>query len=475
MTTPIKKAERLADQYFDSALSLAASRELSGAAELLRACLKIRKDHPQARDLLGLVLYEAGEVGEALTQWIISRDLLPEGELAARYIDEVQRDTGRLRQLEGALIHYNRALENCREGHDDLAAVELRRALNQNPNLVKAWQLQALIDIRNSRFAQARRMVRRAYRIDAGSEETRHLLRLIDQESRSREERLTRAERRAEKKEEKENSRIGRAKLSPVNRSFFNILIGAALGLLATWVLFVPARLRSMNSQMNRRIVEYTNTIAGHEQQIRSLQGQIAEMTDVAEKAQADLEVSGRAADSYVLLLQAYEAYSKEDFEAAGDAIVGVDETLLAEEAQEIYNSIINEVTENAYTLFSEKGLSAFDNGDYAASIPLLEKAVALQEDDYTVLNRLAHAYRYTGDAANALKYFQKIVDLYPDSRRAESVMRYLEEMKDLVEQQGGTVPAETDGGAQDAGGAGDAAETAEQETGGEDQTDDEG
>lgn len=424
---------RLADLHYNRGLAAATDRDMTAAVTELSTALTIRRDHTQARDLLGLVYYETGQAARALEQWIISRELDPAGELSARYIDDMQHDAGRLRAMESALVRYNRALHSCRSGHDDAAAVELRRSLTQNPKLLVAWQLLALVEAHRGRLTQAERMLRRAAAIDIGSGLTQHLKKLVSGERGTQEERRGRVL--PGRKKEKEEGAIRNTgnRRSFLNTNLFNILIGAAVGIMGTWALLTPAKVRETKNEMNARIVEYTNTVTEQKEQIGILQDRVATLQQAVADAEEASETSERRAKSYRGLLNVYKAYGENDIETAGRAVLDIDESLLDDEALAIYNEIKGPVTAQAYDMFSEEGLFAFDGGNFSEAIPLLEMAVSIRNDDYITLNRLAHAYRYTNDPANALKYFQAIVDTFPDSPESESVQGYLEEMKNAL------------------------------------------
>lgn len=49
-----------------------------------------------ARNLLGLVYFETGEVVEALTEWVISKNYQPRDNAASRYLNEIQNNPSRL-------------------------------------------------------------------------------------------------------------------------------------------------------------------------------------------------------------------------------------------------------------------------------------------------------------------------------------------------------------------------------------------
>ena len=68
-----KKVEYLSKLYYNQGLEKASIRDLSGAVNCLKQSLTFNKRNIQARNLLGLVYFETGEVVAALSEWVISR------------------------------------------------------------------------------------------------------------------------------------------------------------------------------------------------------------------------------------------------------------------------------------------------------------------------------------------------------------------------------------------------------------------
>ena len=90
------KNRQVANSYYNLGLEKAKIRDLSGAAQCLKKSLHFSKYQTDARNLLGLIYYENGEVADALVQWVISLNLQPENNLADHYLDEIQRKPGQL-------------------------------------------------------------------------------------------------------------------------------------------------------------------------------------------------------------------------------------------------------------------------------------------------------------------------------------------------------------------------------------------
>ena len=91
-----EKAYLLSNLYYNQGLEKAEIRDLSGSIDLLKRSLKFNKLNIQARNLLGLVYFETGEAVSALSEWVISKNIMPEGNIAAEYIDRLQANANKL-------------------------------------------------------------------------------------------------------------------------------------------------------------------------------------------------------------------------------------------------------------------------------------------------------------------------------------------------------------------------------------------
>ncbi|MDD6057144.1 MAG: hypothetical protein PUB98_02620, partial [Clostridiales bacterium] len=91
-----KKILHASNAYYNDALRKVGVRDLSGAIENLRASLRLNKLNRDARNLLGLIYFEMGEVVSALTEWVISKNYHPNDNIASGYLDEIQSNPKRL-------------------------------------------------------------------------------------------------------------------------------------------------------------------------------------------------------------------------------------------------------------------------------------------------------------------------------------------------------------------------------------------
>jgi len=101
----------LSCNLYNKGLTLAKQRDLSGAISVLNKSIEFNKNNIMARNLLGLVYFEIGYIGDALRHWVISSSQVKENNDAIEYIDRLQKHSRQLEQLGDAVKIYNQALD----------------------------------------------------------------------------------------------------------------------------------------------------------------------------------------------------------------------------------------------------------------------------------------------------------------------------------------------------------------------------
>ena len=164
-----RKVVRTSNTYYNIGLEKARVRDLSGAAVYLKKSLDLYKKNTDARNLLGLVYYELGETVDALAEWVISKNLQPEDNLAAEYLRQLQSRQSRLNQMNQTLRKFNQALYYARHDSQDLALLQAKKVINMNPRFVKAYQLLGLLYLKKEEYAKAEKTLKTALTIDVGN------------------------------------------------------------------------------------------------------------------------------------------------------------------------------------------------------------------------------------------------------------------------------------------------------------------
>ena len=342
-----KKVDYLSKLYYNQGLEKASIRELSGAISCLKQSLAYDKRNIRARNLLGLVYFETGEVVAALSEWVISKNIQKNRNLASEYIAKLQANQNKLDTINESIKKYNNALAMCREGHEDMAAIRLKKILSQNPKLIKGYHLLALIQMKNQEWNKARRTLKKAARIDKTNTTTLRFLREVDEQ--------TGVTTKIEKKrkglfgnEKAENDNIsGEIVVRPSSykeRSrvslFFTMVLGFAAGAAAFWLLVLPAVKQDIYREANQQIIQYSDSLSSQSVELTKAQGEAAESNDTADAVSKQVEEEKKRSQSYEALFSAYTAMQQEDLDTAALQIQNVYVDTLSDSAKGVYNTI---------------------------------------------------------------------------------------------------------------------------------------
>ena len=345
-----KKVDYLSKIFYNQGLEKASIRDLSGAIACLKQSLMYDKRNIRARNLLGLVYFETGEVVSALSEWVISKNLQPTRNLASEYINKLQANPNKLAAINETIKKYNHALMLCREGHEDMAAIQLRKILTQNSKLIKGYHLLALIQMKNGEWNKARRILKKAARIDKTNTTTLRFLREVDEQTgvTTRLEKKKKGLFRSGTKENLDTDILGSERVAQptVYREhskvsvFFILMAGIAAGAVAFWLLAVPAIRQGIYQEANQQIVQYSESLASQGAELTKAQGEAKESGDTIESVTQELTTEQAKSESYQALLQAYTYYQQQNLDEAAVEIQKVHVDVLTDSMKSVYTTI---------------------------------------------------------------------------------------------------------------------------------------
>ena len=110
-----KKIIYSSNWHYNQGLAKAKVRDLSGAVTSLSQSLKYNKRNTDARNLLGLIYYQMGEIVAALSEWVISVHFQERNNIAADYIQAIQNNPAKLKAANKVIQKYNLALSYMQE------------------------------------------------------------------------------------------------------------------------------------------------------------------------------------------------------------------------------------------------------------------------------------------------------------------------------------------------------------------------
>jgi tetratricopeptide (TPR) repeat protein len=436
-----KHIVRVSNLLYNEGLEKARVRDMEGAIACLKRSLKFNKENTDARNLLGLCYYETGEAVSALCEWVVSKNLQQQDNLADHYINLLQNNKNRLDTVNQTIRKYNQSLMYCREDNEDVAIIQLKKVINQNPKLVKAYQLLALLYMKKQEYERARKLLRKAAQIDNTNTTTLRYLQEIE-DATGKGTNLSKRSKKYEKLADESASGTLRYmsgtemviqpttfRDSSTIATFINIILGILLGGAIVWFLIVPANRQSVNDAANRQVTDANTKLATESVKVQELQDQIDDYVTQAERANQDKDDALAKADSYSELLAVANLYVTGDTATAAQQIGELNEDDFDGAAKTLYESITSAVQGSIFDQYYNAGTVAYVAGDYSTAAQQLQKAVDADPDrtntnHYNALLYLGMAYYNQGDTTNADAAFNQIVEYYP--AQAANVQGYI-------------------------------------------------
>ena len=412
---------KLSNAYYNEGLEKAKVRDLSGAVLALRESLKINKKNTNARNLLGLVYFEMGMVVDALTQWIISRSFQSTKNMADKYIEAVQNNPAQLDSINTSLRKYNQALVYCQQESYDLAIIQLKKVLSVNGKLLDGHLLLALLYMKTENLSRARAELKKVLAVDCTNTKALRYMQALDQQT-------------VEEKPKEEDTnkdaiaytRGNETIIQPVgvkdNSGFhavLNVVIGVVIGVAVMGLLIMPALQSKKSGELNKAVAEYSDQVDAKSATLDSLQAENDSLKKQNEEAAKAASEAADKVSSYEELLKAYASYSSGDSAAALEQLEAINQETLSDDAKTLYSSVFSEVGATAVQDLYRTGYDAYQKGDYATAIEDLGKCYELDNTQGDALYFLARSYHKSGDTENAKTYYQKVIDEFPNTRKA--------------------------------------------------------
>lgn len=447
-----KRILSISNKCYNDGLEKAGVRDLSGAIISLKQSLKLNKNHIEARNLLGLVYYEMGEVVSALSEWVISANFRPNKNIANDYIQMIQSNPSRLETINQTIKKYNQTLSYCYQDSLDLAVIQLKKVLSLNPKFVRAHQLLALLYIQEEDWERAKVELNKCMAIDRNNTTTLRYMKEIGAVAPPEENPKGQTKRGSRNKDKDKEDVIkyqsgNETIIQPAHvkdtkgvSSLLNIGIGILIGIAIGYFLIVPARVKTANTDVQNELTTVrdeldlkTVTIEELNQRVTQLQNDNVRLTEELQS----YEGSDGTMDVVDVLLTAAKLYIED-----ADNITAISKQL-EQISQETYEGISSKAFKDLYTQLMQNvgpriaeeyynaGMEAFQREMYDEAIDNLSKSVEADVASGEALYNLAHSYRRNNEPEKAIETYQKVIELFPNTEKARRSERYIREIND--------------------------------------------
>ncbi len=424
-----KKAVAISNAYYNAGLSKAKIRDLSGAVESLKMSIAVNKENIEARNLLGLVYCEMGNVVEALSEWVVSKNLKAENNPAGVYIKQIQSNQNKFEQITIGIKKYNLSLNYAKEGSYDMAVIQLKKIVAQNPKLIRAQLLLALLYMREGEWNKARKPLSMVLRIDHNNTMAHLYMREIDEQLQVKKKDGAFLAKKSGKDDDKKALNgndviIPRSSYrEPTNGAFMviNILLGVLIGAGLIWFLITPARYKGLTAEYNDSIRQYSEQLSEGSAQINSLNNELDRVKAEKTALEEQLNVVGGQGGSNKLLtaiINAANLYLAKDTTAAAEAVLAIDVSQLpTDEAKKLHNTLSAATRVAAATDLFNKGKANYDGGKFEEAAKLFERAYKCDSTRADIAYYAAKSYDSLKNTTEAKKYFKYIVDEFKASK----------------------------------------------------------
>ena len=446
-TTLYKNAVRMSNALYNKGLAKAKVSDLSGALECLSKSVRINKNNTNARNILGLVQYEIGHVGDALKNWVISCGLKREDNPASKYIEAIQKNARALERLNDAIRIYNQALGDIMQKSDDMAIIKLKQAVDLNPRFVDALNLLTFCYLIQKDKAKAQSTAERVLAIDSTNntalgyyDELNPGIKPVSggRSSRKRGGASGGASASRPVSPYKKVTLYDRRNVNFHLEGILCLVIGVVCTLGVILFLVNPALARSQANQiddMQTRLSQmeqtYDNLVAEKDQQIEILQAESSEHAESADYWAERYDNLGRS----VQVLSAFELFRENRLREAVDAIGGISTEGLAPDIAERFNEIINVAHPQLARQYYNEGFAAYHARDFEKARVDFERAYRYVQNtgDTALLGDiiyyLAWTYSQGIDIDLAINYFERLLEEFSNHRYTRQAQNRLNEI----------------------------------------------
>lgn len=430
--------------WYNDGLKRAQMYDMTGAINSLRKSLQYNRSNIAARNLLGLVYYGRGDVVEALVEWILSKNFQSHNNIANYYISKVQEVPGELEAVNQAVKKYNQSLTYAQQNGEDLAIIQLKKAVEAHPTYVKAYQLLALMYLKTEQYTNARVAIRAAHKLDTTDPITLAYMHELNQ---IRKERNVKIKGKDSQEQQTVTYNIGNETIiQPVSSAYkehgglhsaINVGLGVLVGVAVMWFLIMPAMISSRQEKINEQTVAFSDQIATQEAQISALKKELEEYRATSEESENAKATAESTQESYETLMSVSTHFTRGDMSDSAmlEEMLKINPDSLGttgrDRYEEIKESLFPRMCQELYAT-SKKN---YEVANYETGISNLEKVLTMdaEYDDGGALLLLAQCYEKSGEQDKANLKYQQILEDFKGTEAAEEAQKALDEQNGIV------------------------------------------
>ena len=331
-----------------------------------------------------------------------------------------------------------KALSYAKQNGEDLAIIQLKKAVDAHPSFVKAYQLLALLYLHTEQFSRARQAIRAAHKLDKTDDIT---LRYMHELNQIRKSRTVKIKEKDKKDQQTVTYSIGNETIiQPVSAGYkenaglhtmVNIAVGLLVGVAVMWFLILPAVTRSREQKTNRDIVAFSDQIAEQKAQISALQTELESFRSTSQETENAQATASATQESYEIVMNIQSHFYAGDMgnQSMAEELLKVNVDSLGTAGREAYDEMAEALFPQVCGSLYAAAQESYDVANYETAISNLEQVLQMDEDynDGGAMLLLALSYQGSGDQDQANVYYQRIIEDYADTDAAASAQEELD------------------------------------------------
>ena len=418
---PFKKLYKISNRCYNEGLEKAKARDLSGAVVSLRNSLKINKNNINARNLLGLIYSEMGEIVDALTEWIISSNFEPKSNLATEYLSYFQNNPTRLDTAEQVVKKYNASLKLAKSGSYDLAIIQLKKLISLNSKHINGLQLLGLLNVKAGNISQAKKYLKMILKSDTMNPSAMLYLNEIKGQNAGGE----------DKTEDVGTYREHKHGILP----WLSLLFGIVLGMAFFMIAIVPGiRAKSVENK-KAELVSLNETMAKANAELDSVSSENAELKKKVEALETKNKQLSETAkkpenNGYGSLAEAAAYFTMDDKAKAAEALLKVDKKALKDKnLLNLYNQLSAKIFEEQSVKLFQEGYNTYNRGKYEEALKAFATSLKMNPSNVDSIYFTGRCYDRMADKEKAVEWYNKVINEFGNTQRAVEAKRRLRAM----------------------------------------------
>lgn len=422
--------------YYKKGYELAKERHLTQAVPYLQKAVTLNKYNIDAKNVLGLVYFELGEVGEALKIWILSIAIAKDENSAVHYLEKIRKEPKKLEMYKETVQLYNRALKYLEKKNDDMAVIRLKKAISINPQFIEARNLLALCYMYQNQYTKAREQIIKVLEIDKNNDKALNYLKHMEVEE--------------ETIEKQEPSIISSPHLNKANiqgniqphkvlykggtlgRYIFYFIFGFMCMYAIQIALIIPAKTEDLKSQLHGAIRENSNmklqldTVTNDSKQemlrIEQEKGILKQ-----ENTTLQMEHTKLLQENRLMKVEKHRDYR--EWIAAAELLYNISGEALSEENKKLYDTYKAELYPKATEELYETGYRAYKNKQFIEASTAFEKCMMYGGSPKIMSNvmyYMGEIEEINKNIQKAIQYYQVVVEVYKGTGAEKKAMSRL-------------------------------------------------